>query len=312
MNKVALAIRLLEILYSQGKQSRKALAEMLEVNERKVLALKEELEVAGYTIISETGKNGGYTLDSNYLLPTFDLSQDQKLALNHTLDYLKTKQDFVYLNALTQVVEKLQLVSNTQHQSSPIVYQNEIEMDAFLKDLVPKMETAINSKKRIKLDYIGLNANSIKSYVVEPYWVFYFEKAYYLIGFEISRNDFRVFKLVKQRLKNIEFTSERFVALDYKLKDIIGKMNLVKNELFEVEFLVKGKEARLLYEKKIGYNDKKEWINKETLKITTTTEGLYFIKKMLLSIIGDVEVVRPVKLKNEIIKELKKGLQYYD
>lgn len=312
MNKTALAIRMLELLYSYGKLDRKQLSELLETTPRKIIDLKIELETAGYYIESTTGKNGGYRLKDRLILPTLNLTESQKKSLLYAYEYLKMKNDFLYQKELNEVIEKVKIVSNTDYYDGSIIYQKEESHSDISKDIIEKIEDCIQKKLRIYLEYQSLSSKNIKSYCVEPYWVIYFEKSFYLIGYEINKNGFRMFKLVNQRLKSMKFTNEKFIALDYKLNKIIGQFGLIKNELFQVEFLVKGLEARLLYERKIGINDKKEWIDDDTLKIETTVEGIYWIKKLLLSIIKDVEVISPAYLKGEIISDLRKGLGYYD
>lgn len=312
MNKTALAIRMLELLYSYGKLDRKQLSELLETTPRKIIDLKMELETAGYYIESTTGKNGGYRLKDRLILPTLNLTESQKKSLLYAYEYLKMKNDFLYQKELNEVIEKVKIVSNTDYYDGSIIYQKEESQSDISKDIIEKIEDCIQKKLRIYLEYQSLSSKNIKLYCVEPYWVIYFEKSFYLIGYEINKNGFRMFKLVNQRLKSMKFTNEKFIALDYKLDKIIGQFGLIKNELFQVEFLVKGLEARLLYERKIGINDKKEWIDDDTLRVETTVEGIYWIKKLLLSIIKDVEVISPAYLKGEIISDLRKGLGYYD
>lgn len=312
MNKTALAIRMLELLYSYGKLDRKQLSELLETTPRKIIDLKMELETAGYYIESTTGKNGGYRLKDRLILPTLNLTESQKKSLLYAYEYLKMKNDFLYQKELNEVIEKVKIVSNTDYYDGSIIYQKEESQSDISKDIIEKIEDCIQKKLRIYLEYQSLSSKNIKLYCVEPYWMIYFEKSFYLIGYEINKNGFRMFKLVNQRLKSMKFTNEKFIALDYKLDKIIGQFGLIKNELFQVEFLVKGLEARLLYERKIGINDKKEWIDDDTLKVETTVEGIYWIKKLLLSIIKDVEVISPAYLKGEIISDLRKGLGYYD
>lgn len=312
MNKTALAIRMLELLYSYGKLDRKQLSELLETTPRKIIDLKMELETAGYYIESTTGKNGGYRLKDRLILPTLNLTESQKKSLLYAYEYLKMKNDFLYQKELNEVIEKVKIVSNTDYYDGSIIYQKEESQSDISKDIIEKIEDCIQKKLRIYLEYQSLSSKNIKLYCVEPYWMIYFEKSFYLIGYEINKNGFRMFKLVNQRLKSMKFTNEKFIALDYKLDKIIGQFGLIKNELFQVEFLVKGLEARLLYERKIGINDKKEWIDDDTLRVETTVEGIYWIKKLLLSIIKDVEVISPAYLKGEIISDLRKGLGYYD
>lgn len=62
MGKVNNALRMLAILRSRKKVTRKELAEELEVDIRQITRYKEDLEYAGVTITEIKGRYGGYIL----------------------------------------------------------------------------------------------------------------------------------------------------------------------------------------------------------------------------------------------------------
>lgn len=69
MGKVNNALRMLAILRSRKKVTRRELAEELEVDIRQITRYKEDLEYAGVTITESRGKYGGYILENkDYLL----------------------------------------------------------------------------------------------------------------------------------------------------------------------------------------------------------------------------------------------------
>lgn len=56
----------------------KDLAEELEVKERMVRIYKEEIEKAGIIINSETGVDGGYSIENSTLIPTVNFTKNNK------------------------------------------------------------------------------------------------------------------------------------------------------------------------------------------------------------------------------------------
>ena len=62
-------------------------------------------------------------------------------------------------------------------------------------------------------------------------------------------------------------------ASDFRLLDHIGRNGLVRDEVYELELMVYGTSARFLAEKKIGINEKKEWIDKDCLHVSVVMEG---------------------------------------
>ena len=64
MGKVNNALRMLAILRSRKKVTRKELAEELEVDIRQITRYKEDLEYAGVIITEIKGRYGGYILEN--------------------------------------------------------------------------------------------------------------------------------------------------------------------------------------------------------------------------------------------------------
>lgn len=89
MGKVNNALRMLAVLRSRNKVSRKELAEELEVTVREVTRYKDDLEYAGVNIITTAGKYGGYELQGNDYLLNLDLSDNEILALDSIIETLK-------------------------------------------------------------------------------------------------------------------------------------------------------------------------------------------------------------------------------
>ena len=79
MGKVNNALRMLAILRSRKKVTRKELAEELEVTVREITRYKDDLEYAGVNIITTAGKYGGYELQGNDYLLNLDLSNNEIL-----------------------------------------------------------------------------------------------------------------------------------------------------------------------------------------------------------------------------------------
>ena len=74
MGKVNNALRMLAILRSRRKVTRKELAEELEVGIREITRYKEALEYAGVTITEVKGRYGGYILENKDYLLNIQLS----------------------------------------------------------------------------------------------------------------------------------------------------------------------------------------------------------------------------------------------
>ena len=75
MGKVNNALRMLAILRSRKKVTRKELSEELEVDIRQITRYKEDLEYAGVTITEIKGRYGGYILENKDFTASYELHQ---------------------------------------------------------------------------------------------------------------------------------------------------------------------------------------------------------------------------------------------
>ena len=106
MGKVNNALRMLAILRSRKKVTRKELAEELEVEPRQITRYKDALEYAGVTITEIKGRHGGYILQNKDYLLNLELSDKENLALSKAKDYIKGQGVYFY-NDLSLAIEKI-------------------------------------------------------------------------------------------------------------------------------------------------------------------------------------------------------------
>ena len=78
----------------------------------------------------------------------------------------------------------------------------------------------------------------------------------------------------------------------------------MKSEILEVECLIHGQQATLVYEKEIGVYAHKEWLDGHCLHLKTAMESEVEAIEFLLSLGSDHELIAPLYLK-------RKDLQYY-
>ena len=105
MGKVNNALRMLAILRSRKKVTRKELAEELEVDIRQITRYKEDLEYAGVTITEVKGRYCWYILENKDYLLNLELSDNERLSLSKTQDFLKG-QGLHFYNDLSSAIEK--------------------------------------------------------------------------------------------------------------------------------------------------------------------------------------------------------------
>ncbi|WP_379969468.1 helix-turn-helix transcriptional regulator [Ectobacillus sp. sgz5001026] len=81
MSKLSNALRMIEILHSNGKTKIAELSNLLEVNERMVRNYRAELIKADIMIDSDRGPDGGHSLNRNSFLHIRNITSEELEAL---------------------------------------------------------------------------------------------------------------------------------------------------------------------------------------------------------------------------------------
>ena len=171
MGKVNNALRMLAILRSRKKVTRRELAEELEVDIRQITRYKEDLEYAGVTITESRGKYGGYILENKDYLLNLELSDKESLALSKTKDYLKG-QGVHFYNDLSLAIEKILSINpKSSNYFSENIYSKgrriKINQQEESKKWLIINDGIINNKK-IKIKYMD-SKGSITERIIHPY-----------------------------------------------------------------------------------------------------------------------------------------------
>ena len=156
MGKVNNALRMLAILRSRKKVTRKELAEELEVDIRQITRYKEDLEYAGVTITDIRGKYGGYILENKDYLLNLELSQKELISLNKAKDFLNG-QGLHFYNDLSSAIDKIKAIDpkdNTYNET--VVYSKGIKIKANQEEESEKwliINDGIINNRKINIKY---------------------------------------------------------------------------------------------------------------------------------------------------------------
>lgn len=296
---------MLLLLKARGFLSREELAQELQCSKRAILDYKKELEDAGYVIDSTTGKYGGYSLARGALLPVIGFREEESRALQESCQYMKSHQDFRLQKDFESAMDKI--LSNTPTKEESGVY---MDVHAILSKRVLEMiqlcERAKQSEHVVELKYRSLRSNTVEPVVIHPYEILNYKQAYYCLAYSLKAKDYRIYKFSEERMKDCVVVDRRFQReRDFRLKDHIGQSGLVKDECFEIELYIYHETARVIAERSIGIDDKKEWINEHTLYVSTIMEGKIETISFLLSLKDQCTLLSPRSLKEEMLKILK-------
>ena len=313
MGKVNNALRMLAILRSRKKVTRKQLAEELEVDIRQITRYKEDLEYAGVTITEIKGRYGGYILENKDYLLNLELSDKESLALSKTKDYLKD-QGLHFYNDLSSAIEKIKAINpKDNNYNSESIYSKGIKIKANHEEESEKWLTindGIINNRKVRIKYMD-SKGCCTERIVQPYKLYTYYGSNYFIGKCEERNELRQFKLV--RIKNIELLEDRFIKDDFDINEYLkNSIGLFKDKTYKIKL-------KITYPYAMGFKEYswteeesiEDYIEKGYLIYNATVEGKTEVIPWIMGMGTACNVLEPLELKDDIIKAYKEILNQY-
>lgn len=313
MNRTALCIRMLTYLNSRGLLSKAELAELLETNVRNISEFKHELEIAGYTIESIPGRYGGYQLMQESVLPLLPLSDEEKDAISESVSYLSSHSDFLPLDDYLHAVDKIRGAAHSTVNTSSILFKsNTAALSSQMREMITLSETCRDTLHTMAVVYKSMRSDNYKKIRLQPYELLNIKGSYYVLGYNADIHEFRVYKFSEARMQSCTMLEERFTRdLGFDIKEHIGQTGLMKDDLHEIDCVISGDLALLIYESEVGINSQKEWLDEKVLHLKTIIEGKMEAVRFLLSLGAACQVLEPVELKKEINDQLVTMCEHY-
>ncbi|MDU7453682.1 MULTISPECIES: helix-turn-helix transcriptional regulator [Clostridium] len=313
MGKVNNALRMLAILRSRKKVTRKELAEELEVDIRQITRYKEDLEYAGVTITEIKGRYGGYILENKDYLLNLELSDKESLALSKTKDYLKD-QGLHFYNDLSSAIEKIKAINpKDNNYNSESIYSKGIKIKANHEEESEKWLTindGILNNRKLRIKYMD-SKGCCTERIVQPYKLYTYYGSNYFIGKCEERNELRQFKLV--RIKNIELLEDRFIKDDFDINEYLkNSIGLFKDKTYKIKL-------KITYPYAMGFKEYswteeesiEDYIEKGYLIYNAKVEGKTEVIPWIMGMGTACTVLEPLELKDDIIKAYKEILNQY-
>ncbi|AIQ59284.1 helix-turn-helix transcriptional regulator [Paenibacillus borealis] len=201
-------IALVMILLGHEQISARELAERLEVSRRTIYRDIDTLNRAGLPIYTKYGASGGVGLMKSYKVgKTVFTPQEIQNLMNglHSYKQLFGRREMVY------AAEKLNALypENAEGRpSAPFVMDLSLNQgNESLRSLFGMIETAMNERSVLTFAYTDARGQ-ISERQVEPYQVVFKESSWYLQGYCLDRQDYRIFKLA--RMSGLQVTKEQF------------------------------------------------------------------------------------------------------
>lgn len=247
MAKAEHMLAILMLLNGRGKMTARQLAEELEIHIRTVYRCIDALCTSGVPIVSETGRDGGYSIPEHVkLAPLFFDIAEQK-ALLHAAQFARDS-GYPYEAALNRAITKIKQYADSEQSKRLKAQEEHIEVvhPPTSADLVAKLaeiEKAIESQSSLEVNYHNDYEGSFTKRRLDPYGLVNWKEKWYVVGYCHLRGEIRSFRV--DRISRIRFTDTRFErpasfsARRFQLESLIPESGTL-SEAFLVSVHIQG------------------------------------------------------------------------
>ena len=291
--------RLFKILYyllKNGTTPVKELAEIFEVSTRTIHRDIDSLSSAGIPICTSRGRHGGVYIMNNFILDKSVFSAEEKDQILTAINDFS----FILYEDANDLLNKLSAIFNTNARNWIEVDLSNWRYNKPSQDIFNSIKFAILDKKIISFEYYSKGNSTYRK--IEPIKLLFKSYNWYIYGFCLFRNDYRLFKL--SRINHLEVLDDKFERCD-------ETSSIVDNAFYNQNLVP----VKLMFDKSISYRvfdefDKSEIeIDDEYLIVNTNLPSNDYLFSYLLSFGSNVELLEPYDLREEfkkVIKEISK------
>lgn len=294
------------LLLSRDRVPAKELAERFEVSVRTIYRDMEAINIAGIPIISYPGNDGGFGIMEGFKLDRQIFTTQDMISILSPLEGINRA---FKSEAITKVIDKIHSLVPSNQKTEVTSSLNRVLIDIHpwgVKDQWKKMfrdiQKAIETQRILKISYTSGEGKSTER-EIEPMTLIFKSYTWYLWGYCLNRNDYRMFKL--PRITAYKIQSKAFIHRGITYQEPKGPSPEI------VTVILKCKPSFI--NTALEHFDKDDIEEHEdSIIITQKFPKGEWIKKFIISFGADIEVVQPEWLKKEIIEEILNTLKVYN
>jgi len=252
MSKADNMLAILWLLKSRRKMTAKQLAEQLEIHIRTVYRCIDALCVSGVPIVSEPGREGGYSIpDSIKLEPLFFDAEEQK-ALLHAATFAR-EAGYPSEEALCRAVTKIKRFSNPDQLARMERRETRLEViqppsDPALRSALAEIETCMDLQLSFEVGYKTGYGDNVRRRTIDPYGLVHWKSKWYAVGYCHLRGEIRSFRV--DRMSELSRTDSgfqrppHFSAREFLLDSLIAESGQ-ENEANPISVRIQGSSQAL-------------------------------------------------------------------
>jgi len=282
------------------------LARELEVSRRTIYRDLNMLELAGIPFYYDRAR-GGYAIHETYWLPPINLSVEEALSLVALAERSMNRDALPMMARAADAARKIEsrlplaIRAAVGHMSQRLtIRRTPAARHNKLEDIYEVVRKAVADRRPIRGRYISFAEKKQIRVRLEPYWLLFHERAWYVIGRSRTHGQVRTFKL--GRFVDVETDGERFKRPKLTLEGYLGNA---------WRFIPEGREytVRLRFAPMVAANvaevrwhatQSVTWQDDGSMVFEVRVDGLSEITWWVLGYGDQVEVLAPKALRARI------------
>jgi len=209
MKKIERILAIIVLLLENEIVSTAQLAQRFEVTKRTIFRDIETIELAGFPIVSHSGRNGGFSLVDSFKLRTYTYSGKEKQDILNALNVQEglfgiSDQQNTIKEKITLMQEKTNQEGNLKSHfsfESPTMHRPQIEAET--KRKINDINMALKQNQKLTIDYVD-NKGDHTQRTIHPYELMLMNGSWYIYSYCEEREAFRYFKVTRIRQLTIQ------------------------------------------------------------------------------------------------------------
>lgn len=308
MNK---ANRLLEIwlyIIERKNFTNRELAEKFNVSSRTIQRDIDELSLLGVPFYSVLGKNGGYQMMNQKLLPPISFTEEEIISLIIIYKQLLQYEDTPFTFEIEGVIKKLLNQSTKSLKTKLEVIEKHLyveipkrnEKAPFLKDI---FQASLNQNS-LKIDYESVNG--VNSKTIFPIGIYSSNGFWYFCAFEELSNLIKVYRADRVKMLEINHNSISPELSLPSVKEFVNNHNKFNSiNLITVKMKINKKAIRIHNSAILDF-DKINWVDSfwGELEFKIPNRDIPFLVSHLTIYGNNIKIISPQYVIKELINHL--------
>lgn len=253
--------------------------------------------------------------ETDFSIKKLPVKHEDVQLLNDAIFVLRQVTDIKVFQEVDEVLNKLQNTVKATIENAPSIIQMEKHTIAAGTGYIESLFTAIKEKLPLRISYKSFKADKEEQYLFHPYLLKEYRNRWFVVG--RKDNAQLITNLALDRIKGIKNSNEPFIENnlfnpDDFFNDLIG-VSLPHGELAQpIELKVTSNQAPYIKTKPIHHTQEiiKEYKNGDIL-IRLWLIINYEFRAVLLSYGSDIEVMKPLSLREDLKKIFQNAVLKY-